>query len=633
MARAIGQQRILNVDLTRRQIRLETIPPADLLHYLGGRGIAAKLLYERTRAGIRPLGPENLMILSAGTLTGTSAPSSGRSSITCKSPATGLYLKVSVGGHFGAELRYAGWDYLVLSGAASSPVLLWIGDDQVEIRDARHLWGRGTRETDDLIRAESGDPQVRTAVIGPAGEKRVLFGCIVCGRYNSASRGGVGAVMGSKNLKAIAVRGHGGLSVAHGPNYNRLASEMRRALALDSGSESLYQWGTSGSIPLLEEMDQLPAHNFTRRTIDHAERLSGQWLLDQGYLKGRESCFGCSTACRRHVRTRTGQWGQVDDAGPELQTVLSLGTGCGITDTEAMLVANRLCNDMGMDTISAGHVVAWAMESYERGILDRESADGLDLRFGNAEAQHALLRRIALREGAFADLLADGSRHASQEMGRDSEQWAMQAKGLEQAAVDTRVSRTAALAFAVNPRGPDHLMTGVRAGVDEAQGASDGPGGEAYGAPAPGDLHSEMVRRREDLYAACDALGICVFASAAASVVNPRSIAQLFSLGLGLPFDEKQLMLGGRRTVTIERCFNVREGARRSDDRLPWRMMSGPTPAAANAGSATDEAVLGELLDQYYALHGWDAATGIPLRSTLEKLGLTDVCGNVAAEG
>jgi aldehyde:ferredoxin oxidoreductase len=637
MSRPISQQRILNVDLTSHRTSMETVPQADLAKYLGGRGIAAKLLYERTRGGVDPFEPDNVMIFATGTLTGTNAPSSGRSSVTCKSPATGLYLKVSVGGHVGAELRYAGWDYLVLSGAASTPVYLWIDDDHVEIRDARHLWGRGTRDTDDLLKVELGDEAIRTAVIGPAGENRVLFSCIMYTRYNSASRGGVGAVMGSKNLKAIAVRGRGGLSCANGKEYYQLASQMRRTLAGDSGSESLYNWGTSGSIPGLNEMGMLAAYNFSRISLDHAERLSGQYLLDRGYLIGRESCFGCSTACHRYVRTLSDEWGRVQDAGPELETVLSLGAECGITDTEALLVANRLCNDLGMDTISAGHVISWAMETYERGILDKEQTDGLDLRFGNVGAQHRLLERMARRDGAFADLLANGTRHASQEVGRDSWTWAIQAKGLEQSAVDTRAAKSYALAFAVNPRGPDHLMTETFAEFGFTQESRDVireiTGDEKYANPRLTDKRADIVRWHEDVYAASEALGFCVFTSTAAFAVNPRNMAQLLSLGLGVPFDEKQLLLGGRRMVTIERCFNVREGARRREDLLPWRMMNEKVPGGANAGMVTDQAMLDKLLDEYYALHGWDVATAVPLHSTLEKLGLAEMCGDAALDG
>ena len=637
MTRPISQQRILNVDLTQRKTWVEPVPPKDLEALLGGRGIAAKLLYERTRAGLDPLGPENLLIFGTGTLTGTNAPSSGRSSVTCKSPATGLYLKVSVGGHVGAMLRYAGWDYLVVHGSASVPVYLWVDDDQVEIRDAGHLWGQGTRETDDLIKDELGDQGVHTAVIGPAGENGVLFSCIMFSRYNSASRGGVGAVMGSKKLKAIAVRGRGGLSVADGEGYYRLAADMRRSLASDSSSESLYNWGTAGSVPGLNEMGMLASYNFSKVSIDNADRLSGQYLLDEGYLIGRESCFGCSTACHRYVRSLSHEWGDVRDSGPELETVLSLGAECGITDTEALLVANRLCNDLGMDTISAGHVVSWAMETYERGILDREQTDGLELRFGDAQVLLTLLERLANREGPFADLLSRGTRHAAEEVGRDSWKWAIQAKGLEQSAVDTRAAKSYALAFAVNPRGPDHLMTETFAEFGFTQESLDVireiTGDEKYANPKLTDKRADIVRWHEDVYAATEALGFCVFTSTAAFAVNPKNMSQLVSLGLGLPCDERQLMLAGRRTVTIERCFNVREGARREDDLLPWRMMNEEVPDGANAGMITDKKMLDGLLDQYYALHGWDVETAVPLLSTLEQLGLSAVCGDASLEG
>lgn len=636
MSRPISQQRILNVDLTQRKTWQESVPENDLEALLGGRGISAKLLYERTPAGLDPLGPDNVLIFGTGTLTGTNAPSSGRTSVTCKSPATGLYLKVSVGGHVGAMLRYAGWDYVIVHGAASGPVYLWVDNDRVEIRDARHLWGMGTRETDDALKDELGDEAIQSAVIGPAGENGVFFSCIMFSRYNSASRGGIGAVMGSKNLKAIAVRGSGGLAATKGKRYYQLAAKMRSTLAADSGSDSLYNWGTAGSIPGLNEMGMLAAYNFSQVSIENADRLSGQYLLDEGYLIGRESCFGCSTACHRYVRSLSHEYGRVKDSGPELETVLSLGAECGITDTEALLVANRLCNDLGMDTISAGHVVSWAMETFERGILSAEETDGIELRFGNIEALHVMLKRLAHRDGAFADLLSRGTRHASQEVGRDSWKWAIQAKGLEQSAVDTRAAKSYALAFAVNPRGPDHLMTETFAEFGFTEESVDVirkiTGDGKYANPTLTEKRAEIVRWHEDVYAASEALGFCVFTSTAAFAVNPENMAQLFSLGLGVPFDEEKLMLAGRRTVTIERCFNVREGARREDDVLPWRMMNEKVPVGPNEGMITDQEMLDGLLDQYYILHGWDVETAVPLRSTLEDMGLADICGDVALE-
>lgn len=633
MMRPIAPQNILYVNLTSGEIRSESISVDVVLKYLGGRGIAAKLLYQNTYQGLDPLGPDNPLIISTGTLTGTNAPSSGRSSITAKSPATNFYMKTSVGGHIGAELRYAGWDFLVVLGAASEPVFLLIRDGEVEIRSAAQLWGKGTRETDNLLKTELGDNAIQTAVIGPAGENQVLFSCIMCSRYNSASRGGIGAVMGSKQLKAIAVRGKGGLSLAEGEKYYHLADRMRHDLAKDSGSESLYNWGTSGSLPGLNEMGMLAALNFSQVGMRDAEQLSGQYLLDEGYLIGRESCFACSTACHRYIRTQDHRYGKVNDSGPELETVLSLGTECGIVDTESALVANKICNDLGMDTISAGHVISWAMESYEKGILTKEDTNGVELRFGNSEALHEMLDRIAYRRDSMADLLANGTRKASEIVGENSDQWAIEAKGLEQSAVDTRMAKSYALAFAVNPRGPDHLMTETFAEFGLSKEArkliKEITGDEKLANPTLLDKRAEIVRWHEDVYAASEALGFCVFTSTAAFAVNPENMAQLIIYGLGVPFDKHQLMLGGQRIVNIERCFNAREGATRKDDSLPWRMMNEKVPTGPNKGMITDQEMLDGLLDDYYSLHGWDSASAVPRYETIEKLGIEDVCGDI----
>jgi len=633
MIRDIGAQRILNVDLSTGKTWLEEVDREDLFLFLGGRGINAKLLYERVPRGIDPLGPDNLLIFGPGTLTGTSAPSSGRTSVTCKGPATGLYLKVSVGGHLGAELKYAGYDYVVIHSAADDPAYLWIDDGSVEIRDARHLWGLGTRETDRLIREELGDDEIEVGLIGPAGENGVLFSCIIFSLYNSASRGGIGAVMGSKNLKAIAARGTGGLRLAGGEGFSKLALRTRQELSEDAGSDSLYRWGTSGSIPPLNELGMLAAYNFSQVTIDDAEKISGQYLEDEGYLTGRESCFSCSTACHRFVRTKEHRYGVVRDSGPELETMLSLGAECGIVDTEAVIKSNQLCNDYGLDVISAGHVISWAMECYEKGLLQGERADGLDLRFGNAESQLELIRRIARREGLLGDLLANGTRQAAEEVGGDSWKWAIQAKGLEQSACDTRAAKSYALAFAVNPRGPDHLMTECYAefGVTEEARAliEKITGDEKYADATMLHKRSDIVRWHEDCYAATDALGFCAFTSTAAYAVNPENMARLFSLAMGIELSEEELMMAGRRIVTLERCFNAREGARREDDTLPWRMMNEPVPEGANEGLVTDKDTLDRLLDEYYEMHGWDPRSGIPLAETLNTLGLLDLCKDI----
>jgi aldehyde:ferredoxin oxidoreductase len=626
MIRDLGEQRVLDVELTSRETKVERVQTGDLLTFLGGRGIAAKLLYERLAPGIDPLGADNVLVLSTGSLTGTNAPSAGRSCVTCKGPATGLYLKVSAGGHLGAELKYAGYDYLVIRGQAEHPVYLWIDDGEVTIRDARHLWGCGTREADHLIKQELGDEDIQTAIIGPGGENRVLFACIIFSLFNSASRGGVGAVMGSKNLKAIAVRASGGLRVAQGEEFAALAGRTRRELAEDTSSESLFNWGTAGDVASANEADELASYNFSRIGIAGAEKIDGQYLEQQGYLVGRESCFSCSIACHRYVRTKEHRYGLVQDAGPEYESVCALGAQCGTVDTEGVIKANQLCNDYGLDTISTGHVISWAMECRDRGLLKEKWSDGLDLQFGNIESELDLIRRIALREQGLGELLANGVQRAAQCVGGDSWKWAIEAKGLEQSAVDTRMAKGYALAFAVNPRGPDHLMTECLAEFGATPEARvlirEITGDDRYADSTLVDKRAEIVRWHEDCYAASDALGFCAFSTTAAYGVNPQNMARLFGLALGIEFSAEELMTAGRRIVTLERCFNVREGARRERDKLPWRMMNEPVPSGRLRGLVTDGATLDGMLDQYYGLHGWNLVTGIPEVRTLELLGI-----------
>jgi aldehyde:ferredoxin oxidoreductase len=383
-------------------------------------------------------------------------------------------------------------------------------------------------------------------------------------------------------------------------------------------------------------MGMLAARNFSDVTIENAERLSGQYLLDEGYLIGRESCFGCSTACHRYVQTLTDEWGKVHDSGPELETFLSLGSELGISDTEAALVANQICNDLGMDTISAGHVISWAMESYEKEVLGPGLSDGLELRFGNVEAVLECLERIAYRKGSLGELLAQGTKRAAEVVGADSYKWAIQSKGLEQSAVDTRMAKGYALAFAVNPRGPDHLMTETFAEFGLSKEAKAVikkiTGDEKYANPTLLEKRAEIVRWHEDVYAASEALGFCVFTSTAAFAVNPENMSQLMGHGLGVKFNEEDLMLGGRRMVTIERCFNAREGARREADTLPWRMMNEKVPSGPNEGMITDQPMLDGLLDDYYTLHQWDVKTAIPFTGTLDELGLLGVCGDIGVK-
>ncbi len=622
--------KILYVDLSKGKTWVEPLKEELCKKFLGNRGINAKILWDLVKPGIDPLGPENVMIFGTGPLTGTTAPSSGRVTVTFKSPVTNLYFKTNVGGHFGAELKFAGYDHLVVLGASKKPVYIWIDDDHVEIRDASHLWGKDVRETDKMIKEEIGDKDIITVCCGPAGENLVYFASIMVSVYNAAGRGSGGAVMGSKKLKAIAVRGSGQVEVKEPEKFYELALEVRRKLSQDSGAISLHLYGTSGSVAAVNELHAFPTRNWQLGHTDKIEYLTGQYLVEKGYLVRSVACFGCSIGCHRYVMVKGGKYAGTFTGGPEYETMSALGSGPEVYNTEAVIKANELCNILGLDTISTGDVIQWAMESYERGVLTKEDTEGIDLRFGNEEALIELIKKIAYTEGKLGNLLADGLKRATEKVGKDSWKWAMfNAKGLEQSRVDTRVAKAYSLAFAVNPRGPDHLHTETFAEFGASPEAVELieklTGDKKWASPYYTEYRPEIVRWHEDCYAVTEALGICVFTSTAAYAVNPANMAEMFTYATGIKMTEEEIMFAGRRIVTLEKCFNVREGADRKLDNLPWRMMHEPAPTGPGKGLVNSPEELNAMLDRYYELHEWDKKTSWPYKETLIKLGLEDV--------
>ena len=637
--------KILYVDLSNGKVANKPLDDKEVLKYLGARGYNARLLWDMVPPGVDPLGPENVLIFGTGTLTGTSAPTSGRTTVTCKGPATDLYLKTNVGGHWGTELKFAGYDYVVVQGRAPTSVYLLIRDGTLEIRDAGHLWGKDVRETTRTIEKEQGDREIQVACIGPAGENRVLFASVMCSYYNAAARGGPGAVMGSKNLKAIAVRGHGRITVAHPKEFREVILKSIEASYEDFSAKTSYLYGTSSSVAVINELGSFPSYNFRSGHIEDAEKISGPYLVEAGYLKRRMGCNACIFNCHRYCEVDSGPFAGAYGGGPEYETMSALGAGCGTVDVELVIRANELCNIYGMDTISAGGVVQWAMECYERGTVTKEDTGGLKLEWGNSDAILTLLEQVAHREG-FGDVLADGVRKAAQKVGKGSDEWAIEAKGLEQSRVETRSAFGYALAFAVNPRGPDHLHTealaefGTRPGGRSLVGRITGD--ERYAMPRTLEKRAEIIRWHEDCYAATDALGICAFATTARYGVTPELLARMLSAATGVDFSEEELMVAGRRIMNVEKAFNVREGATRQDDRLPYRLMnevltsdkvkadddrlrrSGGHPVPVEALIDSQE-VLDQMLDEYYELHGWDKGSSRPRRETLKALGLEDV--------
>jgi aldehyde:ferredoxin oxidoreductase len=616
--------KILHIDLSSGRIWKAWVSRELITDFLGGRGIAAKILWDNLKKGIDPLGEENVLIFAPGALTGTNAPSSGRTTITTKGPATNLYLKTSVGGHFGIALKMTGNDYIVLHGTSARPVYLWIDAEGVELRDASHLWGRGVRETTRLLEAECPE-KVEIACIGPAGEKRVRFASVMTSYYNAAGRGGGGAVMGSKMLKAVVVNGRGGkVQVANPQGFAKIVASAREALYADSLTFDLHRYGTARDVDLINEMSLLPAYNFKKSYIKDAESLSGRSWPKEGYLKQIVGCGACILSCHRFTRVESGKYAGTYSGGPEYETVASLGSGCGITNVEAVFRANEICNDMGMDTISTGAVIQWAMESYEKGLLTKEDTGGIELKWGSEEALIELTQMIAQRKG-IGDVLAEGVAHASKVVGGDSGKWAVQTRGLEQSRVETRGAYSYALAFAVNPRGPDHLHTECLAefgGTPEAvETVKKITGDEKYAVPHILEKRAEIVRWHEDIYAVSDALGLCAFTTTAAYGIDEERCAKLFAFATGIKTNPKQIMKAGRRIVTLERCFNIREGQSRKDDTLPWRIMHEHQDDLKDDPIITQQK-LDTMLDNYYKLHGWDKRSGKPTKKTLRELNL-----------
>lgn len=618
--------KVLHVDLTDGRVWKETLDSDLIDKYIGARGINARLLWDTVSPDTDPLSPENVLIFGAGALSGTNAPCTGRLSVAFKSPATGVYFKANSGGYVANEMKYAGYDHILLYGRSEKPVYLFVTRDTVELRDASEIWGKTVTETDMYLKKTIGTDRLESLIAGPAGENLVKFASIMSSWGSALGRGGGGAVMGSKNLKAVAVYGTGALSVADPDTFGEQSLAARNLLKEDGFAQILSAFGTAGYVEGVNDSGMLPSYNFTRSKVDNADKLSGQALASRGYLKGRSGCAGCAIHCHRYSTIDEGPYAGTKTLGPEYETISSFGNGPGLDNLEAVIKAGQLCNDLGLDTISAGSAIQWCIESVERGVLTTSEVDNLDLHWGAEKEVIELISKIAYRDG-IGDLLADGTKSASEKVGKDSYQWAVQARGLEQSRCETRGSMAYALAFCVNPRGPDHLHTEciAEAGMyPEAVKLIERITGDAkYANPTLTEKRAEIVRWHEDNYALADALGFCAFVNTAANIILEKEMTELYNSATGKHLSIEEAVEVGRRIITLERCFNVREGLSRKDDMLPYRLMY--TPLGDATESANSPEILSGMLDRYYEMHEWDVPTGVPTKGTLEKLGLADV--------
>jgi len=623
-------RKIAYVDLSSGQVETRSISTEMRRRFLGGRGLDMYLLYNHTRAGIDPLGPENVALISAGLLVGTLASASARTHVGGKSPLTGYLGSANIGGFFGPEMRLAGFDHLVIKGKADHPVYLWVHDGEIEIRDARGIWGADTRITQTLIREDLGDDEVKSLCIGLAGENMVRYACIRTGIKNAAGRTGVGAIWGSKNLKAVAAKGMMDIKIAHpmeALEYNKQIIDQVVSAKVSKTMQKLgtpFIWGVTNSTGLVR------TRNFQANQLLNADDIEAESL--ESDMVGTAGCFGCQVHCRGKYRIKEGDYAGTYDEGPEYTSQGAFGAEVGCTSKNTVLVGNHLVNYYGMDNLEVGSMIAWSMELYEKGILTDEETDGLDLSWGNDNAVIEMVHKIARREG-LGDILADSPLSAAKRIGKDAIKYLVHVKGMNNLHSDERPTPALALNIAVSSRGSDHLRG--RPAIDLYH-LPEKVLRRIYGNPVPydGPLSSDyrdyegkpwQVLWQELCYEAVDCLGICKYHTVFLGPNMPafEEWSKLIYLNTGLEMTPREIWDAADRGYTIERLYNLREGLTRKDDDLVDRYFDEPVPLGLPVvrGRSVDRDKFKTMLDEYYRLHGWDNE-GVPTPETLAALSL-----------
>jgi len=598
---------ILRVNLTSRQVQIEPLDPGMAEQYLGGRGFGAYLLYTETEPGLDPLSPENPLIISAGPLSGLLVPGAGKLDVTTKSSLTGGYASANMGGILAAELRYAGYDVVVITGAADGPVYLYMDDDRVEIRNASAYWGLGSLTLEARLKEELGEG-FQIASIGPAGELLVRYACITRNFGRQAGRGGVGAVMGAKHLKAIAVRGTHSIPVADLAAYRQRARAMFAACRSAEGLEVWQRYGTSGVTSWSNEIGTFPTHNFQAGTIEGYERLSGE-VMRQAIVVTDKACFACPSPCGKYPHVR--KW-DVRVEGPEYETTALLGGDCGVTDIQDVAYANWLADELGLDSISAGNCIAFAMECYQRGVIGPQDREGMALRFGDTKAVFTLLRRIAHREG-IGDVLAEGVKRAAERWGGDSEAWTVQVKRMEQSGYETHYAPSMLLAYMTCDVGAHHNR--AWAVTYDLQ-----VGRDSY---TP-DKAAKVIELQH-IRPLFDCLGACRLQWVEIGL-DLSYYAPILQAITGLDRSWDDLMTISERVWNLTRLYWMREipGFGRDWDIPLARFCNEPARGGATDGRKADWDSIQALLDEYYRQRGWDEQ-GHPTPQTLARLGLAEL--------
>jgi len=597
--------KILRVNLTNSKCSVEDLNVKSAVDYLGGRGLGVKYFFDEGDPKVNPLSPENTLIFATGPATGTHAMGGNSYEVVTKSPLTGTNTGARSAGFWGPELKFAGYDMIILEGKAKGPVYLWIEDGKAEIRPAAHIWGKNTIETQELIRGET-QKRARVACIGPAGENLVKFACVINDEGRAAGRGGVGAVMGAKNLKAIAVRGTKKVPVAE---EKQLREIIKKAWAGVKKPQMLAEYGTAYVVRLTNELGVLPTRNFQTGVFEGAEKISGE-AIRSNVLIQRKACYHCPLGCAPITRVTEPAFAG-EGAGPEYEGLYSLGSCCGVDDLNAFMRAYYHCNELGMDIITAGATIACAMELAERGILPEKDI-GMRLRFGDAKALVELVRKTAYREG-FGDALAEGSYRLAERYGHP--EFSMSVKKQEPAGYEPRGSQGMGLAYVTSTRGADHMRSTFE-NVDTL-----GMLLPELGITEPLDRFSTkgkapLLIAVENDKASIDSMGICTFLSG--YKVGYKNVLLELEAITGSPCDLGLWLKIGERIYNLERLYNNRAGFTLKDDTLPKRFLEEPLPEGPSKGHVVR---LSEMLPEYYRLRGWDSL-GNPTREKLEELGI-----------
>ena len=615
--------KILRVDLTKGTITVDEPGAAYFRRYMGGWNIIVDVLLKEVPAGADPLGPENKLVLAPGALTGLAISGASRSAVGGKSPLTGGFGAAEVGGNFGAQLKRAGYDAIIVEGASEKPVYLWIVDGECEIRDATHLWGKTTKETQETIRKELGERRAELAMIGPGGENLVRYACVMHGPKDAAGRAGLGAVMGSKRLKAVAALGTTSLDGEDSDTIRSMARRAAREVRDGERAATLHKWGTAGG-PMEGGIlsGNMPVRNF--RDGEFPEISGLEYVCDKIGI-GMEGCWACAVRCKKVVEAET-EFYRVDPeyGGPEYETLGSLGSACGVSDVVAVSRGSMLCNAYSLDTIGAGVAISFAMECYEKGLLTVEDTEGIDLRFGNGEAMIAMVEKIARREG-LGDLLAEGLVAAAEKIGQGSIGFAMQTKNQAFPMHEPRLKRGLAIGYSLSPTGADHCHSLHDTGLINADEEGFLPNGRLRGMGVLEPMALENLgpeKVRATIYNSMASIMLNCLTMCSMPGWSLRELAEMMQAATGWDVTEYELLKVGERAMTLARAFNMREGLTIDDDRLPERSY-GPTIDGALDDGGIDREELREAVHTYYGMMGWDKETGVPLPEKLQELGVS----------